>query len=121
MNRTVVLLDTQNARIFHLLHRPPEQLKLSVPDHHTHRKDHGDVLSHSFYEEVASHLKDADELLVIGHGLAKDHLRTHLEARHPELAKKVVGYEVVDNPTDPQVVALAVKYFKRVEPMTTSL
>jgi stalled ribosome rescue protein Dom34 len=117
MNRTVVLLDSQNARVFHLLHRPPEQLKLAVPDHHTHPKDHGDAHSHAFYEAVAQHVKDSDELLVIGHGLGKTHFKTHLETHHPQLAKKVVGYEVVDHPTDAQVLAFAVKYFKHVEPL----
>jgi stalled ribosome rescue protein Dom34 len=112
MNRVVVLLDSHSARLFHLGAGAPESLRMGHPDHHTHRADKGDNASHAFYEQVANHLKDATEVFVLGHGLAKTHFKTHLESHHPSLAAKVIGYETVDNPTDGQVVALAKLHFK---------
>jgi stalled ribosome rescue protein Dom34 len=116
MNRDVVLLDTQHARIFRLgTDAKAENLRLSQPNHHTHRQTHEDRESPKFYAEVAEHLRDADELLVLGHGVATTHFKTFLEQHQPQLAKKVVGYETVDQPTDGQLAALATRYFHRVE------
>ena len=116
MNRDVVLLDSQHARIFRIgTQTAPEAMRFSHPDHHTHAKDQGDSESHRFYSEVAKHLLDADELLVLGHGMAKAHFKTYLQQHHAGLAKKVVGYETVNNPTDGQLAAFAAQYFHRVE------
>ena len=116
MNRDVVLLDTQHARIFRLgTGVGPENLRFGHPDHHTHRQTHEDKESIHFYAEVATHLRDADEILVVGHGIAKTHFHTFLAQHEAVMAKKVVGYETVDHPTDGQIVALAIRYFRRVE------
>ena len=115
MKHMVALIDSQHARLFDLAKTGPEQLRLTHPDHHTHRKDQGDAASHPFYEEIASHLLGADEVLVLGHELAKKHFKAFLEAKHPQLAKRVLGYVTVDDPTDAQITRLAVSFLKAAE------
>ena len=116
MSRSIVLLDRENARIFHLTEpATKESFHFERPDHHTHRKTHEDMESPKFYEEVAEHLKGSGPLLLLGHGVGKGHFKTYLEMRHPTLAKQVIGCETVDAPTDGQVLAMAVKFFPRGE------
>jgi stalled ribosome rescue protein Dom34 len=116
MNRTVVLLDTQHAKIFHIGDATTlEKLRQAEPNHHTHRKSNDEKEGHHFFGEVAGHLVGSDEILVIGHGVAKTHFKTWLEEHQKPVAKKVVGYETVDHPTDGQIAAMAEQYFPRVE------
>jgi hypothetical protein len=88
MNRDVVLIDTQHARIFRLdTGAAPEKLRFAHPNHHTHRQGHEDKESPQFYAEVAGHLRDADAILVIGHGVAKTHFQQFLEQHHDALTR----------------------------------
>jgi hypothetical protein len=73
--------------------------------HLVHRKEahyQGDRVPEetSFYEEVASSLVAADEVLLIGHGTGKssalDVLLEYLQQHHSELARRVIGTETVD-------------------------
>jgi len=55
-----------------------------------------------------------DQVSIGSHiGLAKDHFKTHLETHHTAgLAKRIIGMEVVDHPTDNQILAASRKFFK---------
>ena len=109
------MLRLKSIQLRLMAQRGAERRTQRKPDHHTHRQTHEDKESPHFYAEVASHLRDADEILVIGHGIAKTHFQTFLTQHEAGLAKKVVGYETVDHPTDNQITALATQYFHRVE------
>jgi hypothetical protein len=43
--------------------------------------------------------------------------RHYAEKHRPHVATRIVGYEVVDHPTDPQLVALARQYFLKFDRM----
>ncbi|MDO8362039.1 MAG: translational machinery protein [Actinomycetota bacterium] len=68
---------------------------------------------HHFYDEVATALGNASEVLIVGPGNAKVELHHDLQVRHAALAKRVVGVESVDHPSDGALLAHARKYFKR--------
>ena len=112
----VIWLDSEKAQIFDLKPSGIEksQLKKSGMDHHTHsKKDHrGDSAAEHFFRDLAKKLKGAEQVLVLGPGLAKNHFKTHLETHHDGLAKKIVGIENSDHPTDNQILATARKFFK---------
>ena len=80
-------------------------------DHHTHHRENNERDNMNMYDEVGAKLRDSTRILVLGPGHAKDHFITRLKQMHPEIAKKVVGCESSDHPTDPQIAAYAVKYF----------
>ncbi len=118
MANYVVWLDSAHAKIFEL--HPEEAVEEKTLwrkeiRHHTGvEKEHNNHKNgEKFFHEVAALLTDANELLLVGPGEAKVHFRTHLESHHhPQVAKKIVGVETVDHPTDGQIIALAKKFFK---------
>ena len=115
MANYVVFLDSELAKIFEL--HPDNvvesNLKRHEVRHHTGSQPGNGAHSENFFHEVASKLLKANEILLIGPGLAKEHFNTHLKHHHHEqIAKKVVGIETVDHPTDGQIVAMAKKFFK---------
>lgn len=114
---SAVWLDREHAKI--LMFGPgkekPEVRKVTAHllVHHTHRLEGDEKESRKFYHEVAQALVDADLILIMGPGLAKHHLRTHLIEHHPNLSRRVVGVESVDHPTEGQLTAYAARYFDR--------
>jgi hypothetical protein len=72
----------------------------------------------TYYREIIQVIKDATEILIIGHGHGKAssmlHFIQYLERKEPELATKVV--DAIDTNliamTEPQILALARKWFE---------
>ncbi|MEG5058574.1 hypothetical protein QUB60_16130 [Microcoleus sp. A2-C5] len=63
----------------------------------------------TYYDEVISHVRDADSILIMGPGAAKNELQKRMEENR--LGAKVVGVETVDNLTEPQLVAKVRQHF----------
>jgi stalled ribosome rescue protein Dom34 len=72
---------------------------------------------HHFFDAIVEALGDAKEVLVTGPGNAKVAFRQHLDRRHPGVAKRVVGIETLDHPTECELLGFARKYFKRIDAM----
>jgi stalled ribosome rescue protein Dom34 len=68
-----------------------------------------------YFHSVADAVKDAGEILIAGPGTAKTELMHHLQRHDPQVAKKVVGVETMDHPTDGEFLRLARKAFLRVD------
>ena len=56
-----------------------------------------------YFDEVVSHIRDADSILIFGPGEAKGELKKRLE--NIKLHGHIVGIETVDKMTDNQIVA----------------
>ena len=113
----VIWLDSEKAQIFNLKPSGIEKshFEKSGMDHHSRNKKdhHGDPATEHFFRDLAQKLKGAEQLLILGPGLAKNHFKTHLETHHVNgLAGKVVGMENSDHPTDNQILEIARKFFK---------
>ena len=114
-----VWLDHQEAKVFHFTPESIEQSELHVVHHLHHPRKagghaelHRDAAEeHPFFEAVATHLGDAEEVLVVGPAESKNEFVKFVQARHKDLAKRIVGVEAADHPTDGQIVAHARKYF----------
>ena len=124
MSVFVVWIDREHARIFEISSEKMERktIKAHHGDHHTHRLDSIDQKNQEwhFFQEVANFLGKADRLLILGPGVAKYHFRSYLGEHTPVLAKKLVGCETVDHPTDNQIAAYAKNFFDlSVEQMTS--
>jgi stalled ribosome rescue protein Dom34 len=116
MSAYTVWIDSREAKIFKMA-----ATSLEAQHVHTHGKHHGE--SHSkhagshdaekLYKEAAKIVHDASELLLVGPGDSKVHFKAYLEKHFGgTLAKKVVGMETMDHPTDNQIVAQARRFFK---------
>ena len=70
-----------------------------------------------YFSRVGKALTDAQELLIVGPAQAKHEFAKYLEHHLPQLAKKVVGVETVDHPTDGQLLNHARRYFRAADRM----
>ena len=115
MSQFVVWMDSKKAMLFNLTAQGAKShLENEGPDHHTQKKDQlTDSNLNHFYKNLAAALKDAGEILILGPGNSKDHFKTHVEKHHTaDLAKRIVGLENSDHPTENQILATGRKFFK---------
>jgi stalled ribosome rescue protein Dom34 len=107
----VVCTDHQAARVLQFDAEHIEAQKVRSHSHYTRQHHSGVRTEHEFFAEVCDAVKDVDEVLVTGPHTAVADLRHYAEKHRPHVAARIVGYEVVDRPTDPLLVALARRYF----------
>lgn len=68
-----------------------------------------------FFDEVVAALGSSVEVVVVGPGTAKSAFVKHVQKRHAQLAKRIVGTETLDHPSDRELLAFARKYFRRID------
>src|SRR5271169_3930910 len=77
-------------------------------DHHTHNHHDDKHPPENFYKALSDALHGAEEILLIGPGLPKEHFKHYLDQHSAhDLAKHVVGLETAQRMTEHQVKALA--------------
>lgn len=64
-----------------------------------------------YYDEVISHIRDAESILLLGPGEAKLQLKARLATKG--LGERIVGVETVDKMTAPQIVAKVRRHFRK--------
>ncbi len=113
----VVWTDHQSAQV---LRFDPEQVLASEIHAHTHHtKQHGSSVrtEHEFFGELCDALDGINEVLVSGSHTALADFRHYAEKHRPRTAARIAGYEVVDHPSENQLVALARKFFVKHDKM----
>lgn len=118
MAAIVLWLDHNHAKLYKLGAGSvsPEKMHRHEIRHHDSSDPANQKNSEKFFHEVAQALKDAQEILLMGPGLAKKHFTAHLKRHHHnDLAKKVVATLTVDHPTDAEIVALARENFRTLD------
>jgi hypothetical protein len=90
-----------------------------VHEHLTFTRQHGSGVrtEHEFFGHVCDVLDGIAEVLVVGGHTALADFRHYVDTRRPATGKRIVGYEVVDHPTDNELVALARKQFAKIDQM----
>ena len=64
-----------------------------------------------YYNEVISHLRDAESILIFGPGEAKGELEKRLASKR--VGGRVVGVDTVDKMTDRQIAARVRQHFQK--------
>ena len=67
-----------------------------------------------YYDEVLSHLRTADEILIFGPGEAKAELKKRMEKEKGN--SRILAVETVDKMTEPQIVAHVREHFQPLVP-----
>src|SRR5689334_9759493 len=120
----LIWIDRSSAKVFQVSPEKMERkiLKSHYHDHHTHRLDSRDFeqMEKKPFQEAAEILSQEGQILILGPGVVKHHFLNYLNEHYPVLSKKVVGCESVDHPTDSQIAAQALKYFKVTAPYVHS-
>ena len=77
--------------------------------------------SKAYLTAVAEALQSSHEILIVGHGTAKDEFASFIRDRIPALAPRIMGVETVDQPTKNEVLAFARKFFEAKDRTTPQL
>lgn len=120
MNNFVVWMNSKNAHIFAMKSTGIEKeiIHKGDQDHHTRHKNdqYKDTHTEKYFKEIDHILKNADQMLLIGPGLAKKHFKEHLITYHANsLAKKIIGVEEsesFEHESENQLMAKAHQFFK---------
>ncbi len=117
-----VWIDHEQAKVFELNRDAADEWRLRPADHHVHvhtkagKGDSGHAApDQHYFHSVAEAVKGAGEILIAGPGTAKAELMHHLQRHDPQVAKKVVGVETMDHPSDGEFLDLARKAFTRTD------
>jgi stalled ribosome rescue protein Dom34 len=118
----IVWLDHREARIASFSFGSSRVIEVHShnPERRMHRKG-GEIGSgkalddHHFFDEIAESLEDIHEVLIAGPSNAKTAFETYVRDRHVDLAKRIVGVETLDHPTDGELLAHARKSFKAID------
>jgi hypothetical protein len=124
----VVSIDHEEATVFEFAENDVTEHRIKTTDRqgNIHHKAgsvgsghaHG---SKTYLTAVAGALKPSHEILIVGHGTAKDELASFIRDHAPLLAPRIMGGEAVDQPTKGQILAFARKFFASKDLMTPQI
>jgi hypothetical protein len=113
----VAFVDHQSAQV--LQFAAEQVVERQVHEHLKFTRQHhsGVRTEHEFFGQVCDALDGIAEVLVVGGHTGLSDFRHFVEKHRPLTAPHIAGYEVVDHPTENQLVALARKFFAKVDRM----
>ncbi len=120
VRRVAVWIDRKEAKVFELHPETFTVVNIEAPQHHLTRKaeEQGPHAGNKpFFDEVAKALLDAKEILLVGPSSAKLDFLRHLHGHDEGLAKRVIGIETLDHPTNNQLAAYLRDYFHGMDRM----
>jgi len=114
MSRThaVVWTDHRAAQVLELDADHVEAQKVRAHNHYTRQHHSGVRTEHEFFSEVCAAIGNIDSVLITGSHTAVADFRHYAEKHRPHVAARIAAYEVVDHPTENQLVALARRHFE---------
>lgn len=112
MSHYVIWLDSQEAKIFTFTKKDANENDVKRAVHHHRNSSERKEDEKTFFKTFTAEIQSAEEILLIGPGIAKDHYKHYLEDHNKHILEKIIGTETVDHPTDNQILQLAKKYFK---------
>jgi hypothetical protein len=114
----VVWTDHKSAQVLQFDDEHVQAQKIRSHSHHT--AQHGSTVrsEHEFFGDVCNALDGIGEVLLTGSRTTLADFRHYADKHRPQAAARIVGYEVVDHPSDNQLVALARKYFLKHDRMS---
>lgn len=85
----------------------------SIKAHTHHTAQHGSTVrtEHEFFGDLCEALEGVAEALVVGPRTGLQAFQHYAVKHRPATAHRIVGYEIVDHPTDRQLVAMARQWF----------
>ena len=122
----LVWIDHRSAKVFGVSrHSLIELAVIQAPNEgkgHIHHKAGTMGAGHNspsarFLEQVATALRDAREILIIGPSDAKHALKDHLKRHEPILGERVIGVEAMDKCGEEQLQAYASLFFRQADSM----
>jgi len=113
----VAFVDHHSAQVLQFGADQVVEKKLHEQKHFTRKHASGVRTEHEFFGEVCDALDGIAEVLIAGGHQGLADFRHYVDKHRPQTAKRIVGYEVVDHPTEKELVALARKHFVKYDQM----
>lgn len=113
----VVWTDHQKAELLQFDADHVQASKVKAHSHHTAQHGSGVRTQHEFFGHLCDALEGVAEVLVTGSRTTLADFRHYVEKHRPQTARRIVGYEPVDHPSEGQLVALARQYFLKYDRM----
>ena len=109
----VVLIDHKSAEVIEF--GAEQVVKRKVRTHLHETRQHASAVrsEHEFFGEVCDELGGITEVLVTGGHTALADFRHFVEKHRPLVAAQIVGHEVVDHPSEKELLAMARKFFDK--------
>ena len=113
----VAHIDHHNAQVLQFDADHVETQKVHEHVHYT--RQHGSTVrsEHEFFSEVCDALAGVSQVLIAGSHTAQSDFRRFVEKHRVAISKRIVGWEIVDHPTEAQLLALARHCFTKHESM----
>lgn len=111
MLHAVVWSDHQSAQVLQFDAEQVTAKKVQAHSHPTGQHNSAVRTEHEFFGALCDSLDGIAKVLVTGSRTALADLRHYVDKHRPHTAARIVGYEVVDHPSEKQLVALARKFF----------
>ena len=109
----IVMLSGETEEITQIASGIDKHVRYSGEAEDISGEDHRDrqFLDHlsKYYDEVISHIRDAESILILGPGEAKGEFFKRLQSKG--LGGRIVGVGIVDKMTDRQIVARVRQHF----------
>jgi stalled ribosome rescue protein Dom34 len=118
MFHAVIWIDHQSAQVLQFDAEHVQAQKVKSHTHHTAQHGSDARTQHEFYGAVCNALAGIQEVLVTGPKTGTVDFERYVKKHRGEIAAHIVGYEVVDHPSEKQLVAMARKYFLKYDRMT---
>jgi hypothetical protein len=87
--------------------------RIRAHNHPTGQHNSAVRAEHEFFGDVCDALAGVQQVLVTGSHTATADFKHYAEKHRPAFAPQIIGYEVVDHPTENQLVAMARKVFDK--------
>ena len=114
----VAFVDHHAAQVLQFSAEQALEQKVHEHQHLTKQHASGVRSEHEFYAHVCDALEGITEVLVVGGHQGLADFRHYVDKHRPQTAARIAGYEVVDRPSENELVALGRKYFARHDKMT---
>jgi stalled ribosome rescue protein Dom34 len=112
-SHAVVWTDRHKAQVLRFDTEHVLAQKVKAQSHHARQQQAPAQTEHEFFDDLCLALAGAKEVLITGPGAALDEFRSFVAQKRPGMARRIVGYEVADQPTQGHLVAFALQYFAR--------
>ncbi len=113
----VVWTDHQSAQVLQFDAEEVVAQAVRAHPHPTAQHNSGVRSEHEFFGHVCDALDGIEQVLVTGSHTTIADFRHYADKHRPQTAAHIVAYEVVDHPSENQLVALARKFFAAREQM----
>lgn len=118
MSYYALWIDHHHAFVYKYTAQGVEESKLEAAHHANHHTHSAGDMKHKehekFFHQVATKLADAEELMIMGPGVAKDEFKHHCENhQHHQISKSIVGVQpMAAHPTKAMMLEKAKDFFK---------